>query len=126
MRKYKTALHREPLEIDDVDYAMVELCGKERDEYIQQMQGRMRFTASGKPAGLKNFEGLQASLLTRTLHRATLDKTDTDDVRVVETHDRVSALEVQGWGSKMQTELFLYAQELCGMGDDAEDEAKND
>jgi hypothetical protein len=129
MKRFQSHLTRIPVDIDREDFALVELSGKERDKYTQSMSKRMRYNAKGQPAGLKSFDGLQASLLMKTLHRAELDRTNTDDVKVVEIHDLVSQEEIQGWGSKMQTELFQDAQELCGMDDDEDDEedaAKND
>jgi hypothetical protein len=128
MKSFTSKPKMEPVTIDGDEYALVELTGKARDKYMQGMSGRMRYNSAGKPVGLKNFDGLQANLLVKVLHHATHGPPDEEggDPTITEVGDAVTMNVIQDWGSGTQTELFEMAQELCGMGDDEEEAAKND
>lgn len=89
-----------------------EMHGTGRDAYLQSMAGRMRTDAKGNIIGVKNFDGLQASLLSKCLY----DEVD----------ELVSVKEIQAFPTKAVITLFKAAQKLNGLEQDAEDDAKND
>lgn len=57
-----------PVTIDGRKYVLIEMDGKQRDAYLNGMGQRIRHTPEGKPAGLKDYNGLQASLVASCLH----------------------------------------------------------
>jgi hypothetical protein len=105
-----------PVKIAGEDYVLVELTGKGRDAYMNNLGARMRVKEDGSPAGIKNFDGLQADLVTRCLKKIKEDGTRGDITPAV----------IQGWPARVQTALFDRAKEISGLSDDAEEKAKND
>lgn len=93
------------------NYTLREMDGKERDKFLNNMGSRMRIGSDGKPSGIRDFNGMQSGLLTRCL----LD----------EEGKQVSDAVIQGWPAKVQTALFMKAQEMNGLSEGAEAEAKN-
>jgi hypothetical protein len=96
------------------DYTLEEMNGTQRDSYLNDVANRVRVGPNGKSGGVKNFTDLQAGLLARCLRKP--DGT------------LVSVKEVQQWPSSVQSELFIRAQDLSALGDDADEKekAKND
>lgn len=93
-------------------YTLREPVGRERDAYLNTLTPRMRVTESGKAAGIKNMTDLQATLISKCLFD--------------EQGKQVSVKTLGGWPASVQQKLFEHCQKLCGLGDKAEDEAKND
>jgi len=93
------------------EYVLRELSGKDRDFYLSKMSEKMRYE-KGKPAGLKNFDGLQALLINLHLHTM-------DDVRV-------SVQEIQKFPASVVSGLFDACQSISSLGDEDEDEVGND
>jgi len=106
-----------PVTIAGEDYVLVELDGKARDSYLNNVGGRMRVNAEGKPSGLKNFDGLQASLVAASLRKIIDGK-----------QIQVKATTVQSWPAKVVSALFDAAKELSALGqeDGEDDAAEND
>jgi len=97
------------------DYVLRELDGKERDRYLNSLGNRMKTSPNGGQS-LKNFDGLQASLITASLFK-------------LEGGERVAVKEatVQAWPARVLTGLFNAAKELSALGDeeDEDDEEGN-
>jgi len=93
-------------------YIFVELSGEERDSYLNDIGGRMR-TENGKPAGIKNFNGMHAFLISLSL-------------KCVETGEPVpvNVKEIQKWPARLVSKLFDSAKKLSAL--DEEDEEKNE
>jgi len=96
-----------PVEIGGEEYVLVELDGRERDKYLNTLTGRLRTGADGKSQGVKNFEGLQSSLLSKSLRKIV----DGMEVGVTE-------VTIQGWPARIQATLYDEARALSALGDE--------
>lgn len=108
-----------PVQIEGEDgqvktYELREMKSSARDAYMDRLNSRMRFDKEGKPIGLDKYEGLQADLLSNTLH---------DDQGKL-----VPASVIQDWPASATSELFKAAQKLNHLGEeDKKDQpVKND
>jgi len=115
--KFSLELKEIPVVLENADGTKVdaylrELTGKQRDSYLTGLSGRMKYR-DGKVTGLSSFEGLQASLLSLCL----VDKADGKLIGITR---------IQTFPAKVQEALFKAAQELSGLDDIGEEEAKND
>ncbi len=99
-----------PVVIAGQKYVLLELDGKERDNYLNGIGARVKHTADGKPAGLKSFDGLQASLVTACL------RTDEGE------RSAVPVAVIQGWPARVVTRLYEAARDMNGL--DTEDDKK--
>lgn len=95
-----------------LEYTLRELSGTDRDKYLNTLANRMKVTAGGKPAGIKDFKDLQADLVSRSL--------------VDLEGNNVPVAIIQRWPVHVQTELFKMAQKLSALEEADKDEAKND
>ena len=100
-----------PVVIDGEPYVLVELDGRGRDLYLNNLGGRLRHGTDGKPGGVENFEGLQASLVAASLKKVCSD--GRKDV-AVET--------IQTWPARVVDGLFDAAKELSALNEEEEDE----
>ena len=91
-------------------YVIKELTGKERDTFLTSMGTRIRYNGKGEPSGLKNFDGVQASLLSLCLCDAQGEK--------------VPEKTIQMFPATAQNEMFKAARELSALGEDSEDTEK--
>lgn len=113
------SLEREeiPVRVGDVDYVLIELDGKERDRYLQDVGKRIRTNREGNAAGVKNFDGMQAFLVSLSLKKEA-GGGDREDVPVTT---------IQKWPAKVVSALFDKARELSALGkEEGEDEEGND
>lgn len=97
------------------EYTIREMNGQQRDLHMNATGNRVRWV-DGKTAGIKDFNGMQADLLTRCLYGP--------DGKIV------TAGAIQAWPATLVSALYKRAQALNaisgkGAADDAEDEAKN-
>jgi len=105
-------LGERPVTIAGEAYVLRELDGKGRDRYLNNVGARLRVTREGKAAGVKDFNNLQASLVSQSLHK------------VVEGGDEpVPVATIQTWPSHVVSALFKAARELSHLGEDEEDKA---
>ena len=113
MEELKFSLQRKeiPVILDDKPFKLKELSGKQRDEFLNNLGKRMEYV-EGKVAGMTNYEGLQAALVSLCLHD--------------ENGEQVPESVVQDYPAIVQSKLFKAAQELNGLDEKAMDEAKND
>ncbi len=93
------------------DYYMLELLGDEREAYMNSIIGKFEITANGR-SKVKNFTGIQSGLLARCVY-------DRDNVLVREKL-------ISKWPSKLQSDLYIKAQQMSGMDETAAEKAKND
>ena len=106
-----------PVTIGGESYVLIELDGKGRDRYLNNLGGRLRHGQDGKPGGVKNFEGLQAFLVA-----ACLKKVDPDGRK------DVSIDTIQSWPAKVVDGLFDAAKDMSALEEEKEEEEeeKND
>lgn len=118
-KRYKLVRKTQPVEIEFEDgqvrsYVLKELDGIQRDQYIANTQKRMKIR-DGKFVGWKDFEGLQAELISRSLFD--------EEGKVVPKQM------IQKWPSGTISGLFTDAQKLSGLDQDqiaAKAKTKND
>lgn len=96
----------------DKKYILRELSGEVRDKYLASMADRMKYDDKGKPSGVKNFHGLQASLLSLCL--------------INEEGKTVSVMDLQKFPASVQSALFEKANELSALNKEGQEEAKNE
>ncbi len=121
MAKLEFSLERKEIEVDLTDpssgvttpYVMRELTGKGRDSYLTSISGRL--DTKGGATSVKNFDGLQAALLSRVLFE------DVDG-----KYKQVTEATIQAWPARIQSALFDEARGMNGLGDGAGEEAGND
>ena len=104
-------------------YCLRELGGDDRDEYVNAMGQRAKYSDDGSPVGLQDYRGIQANLIAKSLHGATLSE---DGKRVVKVGPRVKIEVIQSFPSRVQTALSKRIKAISGMDDEAEEKAKND
>jgi hypothetical protein len=102
----------ETVEGSEDTFTLRELTGKTRDDYLTSNAARMRFNEDGKVTGVKSFDGLQSSLLSRCMF--------------TETGDLVSAKIIQGFPASAVTALFEKAQELNALDVKGDEAAKKE
>jgi hypothetical protein len=93
-------------------FMMRELSGEARDRYLQDLGSRMRTDKDGKPAGMRDYKNLQATLLSLGLFHS--------DGKPVDIKT------IQKWPARVQKQLHEKLTQMSGLDDDAEDDAKND
>lgn len=98
---------QKPVTIDGDAYMLVELDGKDRDKYLNSVGARLR--SEGKTQSVKNFEGLQASLVTASLRKQASDGAFTELVPIAT---------IQSWPARVVKTLFDAARELSALDDD--------
>lgn len=86
-------------------YSIRELLGPQRDVYMKLVSERMKFDDAGKPIGVRNQEGLQASLL----EKCVLDDAGTLVKRNV----------IDSWPATTTQSVFEKALELSGLTEEA-------
>lgn len=97
-----------PCKLGGVEWVLREMDGTMRDQYLNAISSRVRMV-DGKANGVKDFGGLQALLLTRSLYRK-------DD------NQPATQAEIQAWPSSVVGALFDRAKELSGLGDEEGEE----
>lgn len=102
--EFKLQLKETPVTIDDEPYVVVELDGRERDRYLGDLSKRVSPAAAGGASSVRNFDGLQASLVAVAL-------------RKIENGERqpVSIQTIQGWPASVIGALFKEAQILSAL-----------
>ncbi len=99
------------------EYVLVELDGKLRDKYLNNLGGRIRTGPQGSST-LRNFEGLQSNLITRCLWKI-----------VGADREAVDEPTIQSWPARVQTKLYDKCREMSGLTDEKdnkEDDQGND
>ncbi len=93
-------------------YAVREMMGNSRDQWLNGMAKRMKLDKNGAPVGVAEFGGLQASLIARCLY---------DDQGKLVTEAVIAQ-----WPASAQKALFEVCQDLSGLTDKTKEElAKN-
>ncbi len=100
--------------VDDQSHICIlrELSGKQRDLFLNEMGGRMKFNAAGKMQGLKNYTDLQTGFLALCFY---------DENKVLVTNEVL-----REYPASVLADLFEVAQKLSGLDKGAKDQAKND
>ena len=118
--KFSLSLEEVPVELENpktgkVDhYVLREMNGELRDKYLGFIGKKMDVNSKGD-VKMKDYDGLQANLLSRCLFA------------VEDDGDKPVSIEViQKFPARVQTILFEKAKEISGMDDEAEDAAGNE
>jgi hypothetical protein len=118
-------------------WIMRELDGTARDSYLQSLASKMTMRG-GKVDGLRDFNGVQAALLVKGMHRVPEpgdllwwwqgeDSSCRPDRNLVPVLTVAATMaEVQSWPSRVQDALLKQLKDLSGLEDNAEENAKND
>ena len=96
---------------EEKKFILRELIGKQRNKYMNKMTDRIRISPQGKVLGMKNFDGMQADLLSKCLYN------DQDEL--------VSVEEIEELPASTQQALFQKAQELSGLNQEQDEDEKN-
>ena len=111
--KFSTKLQEIPVEMDDKHYTLRELNGDQRDTFLQDMKSRVvPGSIKDDKAEVKNFNGLQASLLIKTLYDEN-GKSVPKDV-------------IQSYPATVVQALFEASQELSKLSDGKKEGNKKD
>lgn len=94
------------------NYVLRELTGKQKGQYLNGMNTRLSISEDGKVTGIKNFDGIETSLLCRCLYN--------------EEGKLVSESELQELPARVLKQLFDAAQTLSGLNKEGTDKAKNE
>ncbi len=98
------------VKIDDQPFTLRELCGRERTDYMNLMISKVKTGTDGKPAGMKDFTGIESKLISLSLYDS--------------SNAKVSEEVILGWPSSALKFLFEASQILSGLDQDAEATAK--
>ena len=114
--RFDTKLETQPviLVVDGEErrYELRELLGRERDSFLNELQAQTNFI-NGRPAGLKDYRGMHAHLLTKVLF-------DPNGKSVPKEF-------VQGLPARITTALFKEAEKMNGLEqtEELEEKVKN-
>lgn len=111
---FSLALKERAFTIDGRTFVLKELDGDGRDCYMNTVQSRMKNLPNGTQV-VKDFKGLQASLLARTLFEILPDGEKLMDSKTI-----------QSFPTSTQKQLFDMSQQLSGLDPVAEDTEGND
>lgn len=109
-------LEEVPVEITDKDgetkdYVLKELTSNERSVFLNQTGKKVKISSDGSVQSITDHKFLQEDLLTKCV--------------VDEEGNTITREVISTWPSKTVTGLFKAAQELSGLDEDGETEAKN-
>ena len=92
-------------------YILRELTNKQKAQYLNGMRDKVNFV-DGKVTGVKDFDGLEACLLTKCFY-------DTDN-------KLITAAALQEFPARVVKQLFDAAQTISALNEEGVTEAKND
>lgn len=115
--EFQLKLKEVPVDITNVEgqtatHYLRELSGAQRDAFLNEIGGRIKFNAAGKMQGLKDYTDLQTGFLALCFY---------DDANVI-----VSKEVLREYPASVLEKLFEVAQKLSGLDKGAKDKAKND
>lgn len=102
---------------DAQSFLLKEMPAAERDKHIDDLRSRIGTLPDGSQDVVR-YEKLQAGLISKCLFRATPEG----------RYDRVKIEEIQSWPCTLVQALYLQAQSINGLGEEAKkekEEAKN-
>lgn len=102
-----------PVTISNEDYVLIELDGKERDRYLNGLAKRIRTSPDGKSQTVKEFDGLQGSLIVASLRKVTPEGLRPVDIKTVQT-----------WPARVVKGLFQAAKDLSALNDDEDENSE--
>jgi len=130
--KFDLDLKTKPVEIGGDAYVLVELTGMQRDRYLTAIAGRLKQVGGSERPTVKNFDGLQSSLVAMSLRKmkdgvtaAPSDGSYTAEALEEQT-DPVSEKTIQNWPAAVGSALFKAAKELSDLDQEDEGEEGND
>jgi len=96
---------------EEVVYKLKELTGQQRDDFLTGMSKRVNINDSSEDIDIKDFNGLQASLVSKSLYD--------------EKNNLVPIDIVQSYPATVVSKLFEESQKLSGLDRISEEEVKN-
>lgn len=117
METLKLSLSKKDVKIEDKNgnvktYTVSEMTEKERDDYLQAIGSKMELDKAGTPKTMKDWRGLQSSLVSRCLRD--------------ENGEPVSEKEIKKYPAKTVSALYKIAQDLNAMSGLGKQQVKND
>jgi len=115
--KISTVVRKIPVKLtndengEELEYSLWGMTGLDRDKYLNHAKNKV-VMKDGKPEGMKNFDQFQSFLISKCLHDP--------------SGKLVSIAEIEGYASEAQVALFEACQKMNSLGQDAEEDAKND
>lgn len=114
---YDLKLKEVPIKLKDAngivaDYYLKEIDGTARDQHMSDMANRFAIGPDGKPTSLRNMSGMYASFLQVCLFK-------------VGIKEPLAMEFLQSIPASVQEKLYKKAQLLSGLGEEAEEVAKN-
>jgi hypothetical protein len=94
-------------------FILREMSGTDRDAYMNYVSSKTSVSKDGETVKVKDYGGLTAFLLNRTLFRA-------DGITPVDVNT------IQKWPSRVQSVLADKARAISGLDEKADETAKND
>ncbi len=115
--KFELKLKKEPVTLTGKDgvarkHVLRELTGAQRDAFLNEIGGRMKFNAAGKMSGLKDYTDLQTGFLALCFYD--------------EKNQLVSKETLREYPASILGDLFEVAQRLSGLDKGVDDDSKND
>lgn len=114
---FSLKLEEVPIQITDENgveknYTLVELPSDERSVFLNQTGKKVKTSVDGKVQSITDYKFLQEDLLTKCV--------------IDENREKITRETISKWPAKTVSGLFKAAQELSGLDEDGEAEAKND
>jgi hypothetical protein len=114
---FKTVRKEKKVCIEDEDgkktnMLLREMTGTEKGKYMASMGNRAKFDQKGNPIGLRNYDGLEASLISKCLYDVATGKLVDEKV-------------INGWPISVQQGLMKACVKMNAMDDDSREKEKN-
>ena len=115
--RFKRFLKEEPFELEDnfgevMEYVIREMTSPERDKYLGQHASRYKVNAEGMVVGVKDFKGIQSSLISKCCF--------------TKGGAKVSQQEIDNWPPTVQSALYKLCQEINCLTEKSEEDEKKE
>lgn len=115
--KVRTVRKRKQVEVEDENgevqaMVLVEMTGIEKGKYLNSMGSRTKYDGNGKPVGVRDFTGLEASLISKCLY------TESDNKPVPEAT-------INKWPVSVQDVLMKVCLKMNAMDEASREKEKN-
>lgn len=113
MKQFRTKIRSEKVSIDDqTDWSLIELSGKERDEFLMELKSRYVDSTGKLSNSIIKVKGLQAFLISMCL------RTPAGDIVPIEV--------IQQWPAETVLALYEYCIDKNGLGENAREQGKKE
>jgi hypothetical protein len=113
--RLKRSLNEVPLILEDSNgressYVIREMHGDTRDSYVGDHMKRVQHDKQGRVSGVKDYNGVQASLVSRCLYEAQLDVQPDGSVTVLSVSEKPQSME---WVQALPASTLTAVHEAC-------------